>query len=1590
MKINKLAVAISTCLYSTLSFQAALADDTEIYVPKELPADQQVRPNIMFILDSSGSMDTEVPNTGNKTRNQVMRSVVNNLIDELKVKEDINVGIMRFKGQNGGYVLAPVSRLTNNNASSLKKVVNKVPADGWTPMSETYYEAYRYFAGKTPEWGANDSVKSSISGSNYISPIEHSCQPSHIIYITDGEPTQDTDSNSDINSLINNKNTTYRSCNNNSNGACLPHLAEYMRNQDLAPAPSFSDPTSRKQTVTSHFVGFAIDLPLLQNAAAAGGGRYYTADNVSGLTDALTAIVADITAENTTFTAPSVAVSAFNNLGYRDDLYYALFRPAAGANWPGNIKRYKLGRNTTTGYSVILDKNGNNAIDDSTGFFSEGASSFWSTGDGKDIAQGGVASLLTNPGGRNLYTYTGANITPTSTSGVTGSTALNALNTTIDRNLMGANSDSERNTFVNWARGKKPDNTNRLAIGDVLHSEPLLLAYTVDENLTRTTSLEQLYMFFGSNDGFLYAIDPNTGVEQFAFMPKELLKNPGKYYKNATGSSNKVYGLDGKITVHAEYSDLTSNRTRTLSKANLYVGMRRGGSNYYALDVSNINAPRLKWTIFGATQTVQSNGSVVTSSTNATPGYEKLGNTFSAAKLAKIKVADSNASTGFIAKDVLVFTGGYDLDQDNIGTNAPKNDDIGNSLYIADAETGKLLWRAGNTGDSTANLQIANMTNSMPADPSLININGDGLLDIIYATDLRGQVFRFDVDNSSNNSTFAGGRIASLAGSNAENNRRFFTTPSVALMRERGGKTYFTISVGSGFRESPLNTDTNDRFYVIRDSFVTTKPTTYTTITESDLTDASGIDLSASQTQDILDEIADKEALIRDINNNLAVARANFDNYKASSGFTAKQEAANLNRALANDKQRDMDYITATDPYIREHQPNTKAQSDIQALIRDTQSALKGIDAAYQAAKALDESADYTSLAAAVTPAQNTLTTANNEYTSAKSISDADANTFNTLNTNATTAENQATTAEELVPVRLQQKQDAQTNYDNALDDFDIKQDAKNDADALVTTKFGELNTAQTNLTAAQTALDSDPTNQTLIDARDAAQNTWNTANTAHTDALAAQGIAAGALGVANGVVGSTYGALTAAIANYDTAVTDANTKRGLATDARNLANTAQNTAATSAGITADKLQAKNDAQTAFDNAVAARDKALKDDQAAASMLALRNQMALELEKLAALRDTVDNAWAAVTAKETALSEAKANPSFDSDQLPTLEDDLAQARQDYEDLASVIKRGDLIDGSADLNALLASINSALKAGDATAIAAALATPLADLQAALGLSGSATLTPEELIAIDEATRAANLLDQATREKGIVDNLNDLATDRDALIALADDYQAEADTIAAILYSGSLLDATDLAAAIQAYAPDDLTMFDAYQFLIDKAIAAAEHPTTGLAKLRQEINTLYGSLTIGNSYTPPTGIDSSKGFYLRLPRGEKVLSNAISFGGSVLFTTFSPRSQTNSTCGSDVGLGRFYAISLTDASAVFTKTVNGVPTPVRSLDLVRPGIPPSPAVVLSPGAPATIVGSEALKLICADPSNPLCKASHAADPLYWREN
>ena len=114
------------------------------------------------------------------------------------------------------------------------------------------------------------------------------------------------------------------------------------------------------------------------------------------------------------------------------------------------------------------------------------------------------------------------------------------------------------------------------------------------------------------------------------------------------------------------------------------------------------------------------------------------------------------------------------------------------------------------------------MDYSFPAHVKVADFDGDGFADRIYAADMGGQVWRFDVSNGQPaSSLIAGGVIAQLGGApNASpaltDVRRFYYAPDVAVVNTRT-ENFTHIGIGSGHREHPLSTANQDRFYALRD-----------------------------------------------------------------------------------------------------------------------------------------------------------------------------------------------------------------------------------------------------------------------------------------------------------------------------------------------------------------------------------------------------------------------------------------------------------------------------------------------------------------------------------------------------------------------------------------------------------------------------------------------------------------------------------------------------------------------------------------------------------------------------------------------------
>lgn len=751
------------------------------------------------------------------SRTDIVKSVTKNVLGSIR---DVNVGFMRYNDNQGGPVVMAVKDLDSNRTQA-NAIVDALPADGWTPLSETMYEAALYWSGQKAHYGGlletdPDALASTVP-MTYDPPVEYACSKNFIVYLTDGEPTYDTDAYDRVPTLPNYSSVMGRtSCTGNANtdGACLDDISEYLSKADINPN------IDGTQTVTTYTIGFTTDLPILKQTAEVSGGKYYLASDVKSLTAALTDIVTNIFDRDISFTAPAVAVNAFNRTQNLNDLYVSVFRATDKVHWPGNMKKYLIKD------AAIRDKNDNDAVDPSTGFFADTSQNFWSNDvkpDGADVFRGGAANKLPDPANRKVYTdnSVGDLTLPTNALSITNIAAF----TQDDFGLSGAEGEPAMADLIDWARGvdvkdedSDPATLVRLDMGDTLHSQPAAVVYGDITGTYRTV------VFNATNDGYLHAIDASDGTELWSYIPRELLVHLKDLYFNEN-VDYKNYGIDGDIV--PIIADLDNNGVIEAGTDFVYIvfGMRRGGSDYYLLDVTDPGKPVLKWV----------------------KSFPEFGQSWSSPVVAKVNIDSADVVSA--QKAVLILGAGYDTSHDSPAL--PSAPDVeGAGIFMLDLESGEQLWRAGR--DDAASLVLDDMTRAIPSRVRVIDFNGDGFADRMYASDLGGQIWRFDITNGETpDKLVAGGVIArlgaeGLASPTAADTRRFYTTPDIAMFVDKNqNRRMLAISIGSGYRAHPLDTSAADRFYSLRDpdvfnSLTQAKYNAYPIITDGDLVDVTG------------------------------------------------------------------------------------------------------------------------------------------------------------------------------------------------------------------------------------------------------------------------------------------------------------------------------------------------------------------------------------------------------------------------------------------------------------------------------------------------------------------------------------------------------------------------------------------------------------------------------------------------------------------------------------------------------------------------------------------------------------------------------
>jgi len=731
--------------------------------------------------------------------------------------------------------------------------------DKYNLMRDIAIEGKSFIGGATKTDGEKSAnIATYNSPGTYSSPITEDCQKIFTVNFLKGVTNQDSDADSDIKTgtkatgAMEGINLTGK-YNNLESVLAFLHAKDFGDGTWGKPDHGGAAPDKEgKQNVTSFFVVDGSGLNTGNDWAKAGGSTaaFEWTDDPTELIEDLTDIFSQIISVSTTFTAASVPVSVLNRAQVIDNVYIALFRadPDNKKRWPGNVKRLHL--DTTEG--LLKDFNGDNAVG-SDGRILHSALTHWTVSgslptanpdnneiDGKDgraVQRGGAGQKIPGfitGGTKSLGLVNGADTRKLFYEPSSGST-LPALNvddstaTALQTNLGAADLD-EAKVLLKYIRGYDVndedgdsvyDEPRSWVLGDPLHSRPLPINYGAING--ESADKPDIRLVFGANDGLFHMVRNNvsgspSGEETWAFMPRATM-GIVKDLKSNPATKPHPYGVDGAPSAYVFDSDNDGKiEPADGDKVWVFFGLRRGGRGYYALDVSNPDSPTYMWSI-----------------TNSTAGFSELGYTF-----AQPRVGYMNWGLG--KKPVLVFSGGYDKNKDSYAT----NDSMGRALFIVDAETGALVWKAvpGTTGPiSKTEYQHASLTDSIPSTASVVDTNGDSIFDRAYVGDTGGKVWRFDM-SSTDRSNWKATVLASVGrhfSADTGNDRRFFHRPDFIQYKDGNGD-YDAVVIGSGDRSHPKSDMTNVNYiYMIKD-----RDTSSGTITASTYTHDSFFDVTSN------------------------------------------------------------------------------------------------------------------------------------------------------------------------------------------------------------------------------------------------------------------------------------------------------------------------------------------------------------------------------------------------------------------------------------------------------------------------------------------------------------------------------------------------------------------------------------------------------------------------------------------------------------------------------------------------------------------------------------------------------------------------
>ncbi len=480
------------------------------------------------------------------------------------------------------------------------------------------------------------------------SPIIAECQKNFVIFVTDGAPFDDhfdtdaTDRDRGFSNFDNLIGDYFPDAvgdadapdapgggawGNNASGY-LDDVAYFMQENDFRP-----DYPSTMNVIDTYTVGFTTKdktNDLLRKTAENGNGLFFTGNQSDVLTEALVASVQDIISKSQGFSAATVPAARTSEGGY---IYTSAFQPSADRSfWPGYLRAYKI---TVTG--EIQDANGSCALENlanpplcAGGTFKNttAAPPFWDAASAMPApnARKLKVSVVNNGGSQAMWNWRlNRNLTQLDLNGSYITEFPPHANVTatsdLDEAVVSYIAGCEWGTGMVEANGNYFDgcvartvvsggSTVKDQLGDIFHSNPVVvgpptqflpeISYNDFKALSHVVHRERV-IFAGANDGFFHgfsagtwvsangAYDDGNGVEKFGFMPWSARTKVKDLAKDS--STIHPISVDGSPAVSDVWIDSNSDpddaKLASEWKTMLVSGLREGGEQYFALDVTN-------------------------------------------------------------------------------------------------------------------------------------------------------------------------------------------------------------------------------------------------------------------------------------------------------------------------------------------------------------------------------------------------------------------------------------------------------------------------------------------------------------------------------------------------------------------------------------------------------------------------------------------------------------------------------------------------------------------------------------------------------------------------------------------------------------------------------------------------------------------------------------------------------------------------------------------------------------------------------------------------------------------------------------------